>query len=622
MASLAVAALLTAGPGHAQTPVPESSLKAGAAPESVVSIDSAPRQRGTPRPRRLGDSLNVDDAQEWSPDITARARSGSRSSQLENEIGLAQQALERGLIVQPGVGALARFRAVLALDPGNATALNGIADGIDTLADQVRLAYEAGDAEGVAAGLSDLRANAPDHPAIIDISTQLLRDNQLASLLLSAAEATEAGFLTGADSAHSYYQQTLQLDPNNVAATAGIEGLERLLLARAAEQTAGQAFAAARQLLTQAMSLRGDPEEHVVAQQVANDGAERQMFNQRRQGLDQLLAEGRFEQARQEYSQLLERGYPEPLTSIRNAIERGENLLALTPGSQLRDTLGEVPGGFDVSQPVVVPRGRFVMGSPAEETGRAEREGPQQTISLPLPFAMLPTEVTVGQFRAFVQDTGYVTDAERLGGSSIFDERSGSVVSSDEANWRQDFSGRPAKSNAPVIHVSWYDARAYADWLSQRSGQIYRLPSEAEFEYALRAGSTSVYWWGDERPRRRVENLTGERDQLGSLRWPDPFQRYGDGHWGPAPVASFDANPFQLHDLGGNVSEWVADCYHSDLSRVAEDGGAMTSDQCAQRVVRGASWASAPLAARSASRAAAGPASASCLLGFRLVREL
>ena len=106
------------------------------------------------------------------------------------------------------------------------------------------------------------------------------------------------------------------------------------------------------------------------------------------------------------------------------------------------------------------------------------------------------------------------------------------------------------------MNVSWNDAAAYAAWLGKVTGKSYRLLSEAEFEFALRAGSRTRYWWGDADPPRLVGNLTGDGDRSRSKRaWGNAFRHYRDGFWGPAPVARFEANAFGLHDMGSNVSE-------------------------------------------------------------------
>ena len=167
------------------------------------------------------------------------------------------------------------------------------------------------------------------------------------------------------------------------------------------------------------------------------------------------------------------------------------------------------------------------------------------------------------------------------------------------------------------------DAEAYADWLGKASGERYHLPSEAQFEYALRAGGSGRYPWGDGAPPPRIGNLTGTVDRSPDGRhWSNAFRAYGDGYWGPAPVARFAANAYGLHDLAGNVSEWVADCWHDGYRRAPDNGAAWLNPGCRTRVVRGGAWASSPAQTRSAWRMPAEADTTNPRIGFRIVREL
>jgi len=271
---------------------------------------------------------------------------------------------------------------------------------------------------------------------------------------------------------------------------------------------------------------------------------------------------------------------------------------------------------------VVIPDGEFVMGSPDDEAGRSSHEGPQKTVRIATPFALGRTEVTVKQFAAFVAATGHVTVAEKLGEAKVLDSKTGRLVAETGISWRHDFRGRDADENLPVVRVSWNDAKAFTTWLAKETGQPYRLPSETEFEYALRAGSDTRYWWGDGSPERRIENLPGGRERLRDLRWPAPFRGYTDGNWGPSEVASFEPNPFGLFDMGGNITEWTEDCYVGDLSDVPADGSPNNIANCKKRVLKGSAWALPPPLARSAFRDGAAFDYASTLAGFRVARSM
>jgi formylglycine-generating enzyme required for sulfatase activity len=153
--------------------------------------------------------------------------------------------------------------------------------------------------------------------------------------------------------------------------------------------------------------------------------------------------------------------------------------------------------------------------------------------------------------------------------------------------------------------VSWHDAVAYTRWLSKKTGQKYRLPSEAQWEYAARAGSVYSYWWSDPETTNHANCF-----DCGS-RW--------DGEQ-TAPVASFPANRFGLYDMSGNVQEWTEDCYHSSYAGAPVDGGAWVSSNCTQRVVRGGAYSSPLDSLRSAKRGQLSQDTRLDNLGFRVVR--
>ncbi len=270
----------------------------------------------------------------------------------------------------------------------------------------------------------------------------------------------------------------------------------------------------------------------------------------------------------------------------------------------------------------VLPIGSFVMGSPENEVGRVAAEGPQRELRLALGFALSVSEITVAQFASFIAETAYETDADRLGSSIVYDETNGRMVVLEKANWRSDYLGKRALDNMPVIHVSYSDAVEYALWLSRASGKRYRLPSEAEFEYAMRGDTDTPYWWGTGAPKSIAENLTGKNDKSESGRsWSAGFAEYADQFWGPAPIQSFLPNGFGLQDIAGNVSEWTADCWHESYARAPLDFSAWENPGCAQRVVRGGSWGSAPAESRSASRSSFISTHRSAKIGFRVLRE-
>lgn len=309
------------------------------------------------------------------------------------------------------------------------------------------------------------------------------------------------------------------------------------------------------------------------------------------------------------------------VVTYRTAIDHLERYGRYVPGEVITDSF--LTGDQSGPQLVVIPEGQFMMGSPAGERGRADHEGPRHRVVLNGGLALGRFEITVGEFRSFVAETGHRTDAERSGRSRVYDPRTRRITNQTGINWRLDYQGDRASEDMPVIHVSWRDAQAYVDWLAEKTGEPYRLPSEAEFEYALRAGSQWVYPWGGDGPIEPIENLAGDGDRSPTqATWVVAFPDYADGHWGPAPVGQFRANGMGLYDIGGNVMEWTADCWHDSYVRAPADGSAWVNPGCRQHVVRGGSWASTPLLARSAHRLPMAGNQGDVRVGFRVARDL
>lgn len=230
----------------------------------------------------------------------------------------------------------------------------------------------------------------------------------------------------------------------------------------------------------------------------------------------------------------------------------------------------------------VIPKGEFVMGSPPGEKDRDNDEGPQRKVTIGYSLAVGRYEVTFAEWEACVTGGGCT----------------GNKTQSDQG-W-----GRGAR---PVINVDWEDAQAYVAWLSKRTGQTYRLLSEAEWEYAARAGTTTRYWWGDDIGRNNA-NCAGCGSQWDNKQ--------------TAPAGSFKANPFGLHDMHGNVWEWVEDCYSSTYIGAPSEGSARTGGRCTSRVLRGSSWGSYPGYLRSAYRNGSTAGSRYSNIGFRVARTI
>ncbi len=226
---------------------------------------------------------------------------------------------------------------------------------------------------------------------------------------------------------------------------------------------------------------------------------------------------------------------------------------------------------------VVIPPGRFRMGC-VSNIGCEKDEKPVQEVRIGS-FALSKYEVTFEEYDHFTDATGR--------------------ESANDEDWE--------RGRRPVINVSWDDAVAYTQWLSFKTGKGYRLPSEAEWEYAARTGSVTKYNWGD-----KIDHNRANCKNCGS-QWDNQKT---------APVGSFEANGWGLHDMHGNVQEWVQDCWRDNYKESSVDGYAWESKDCGQHVVRGGSWNSNQSDLRSANRDTLKPVKRNSLTGFRVARTL
>jgi formylglycine-generating enzyme required for sulfatase activity len=222
---------------------------------------------------------------------------------------------------------------------------------------------------------------------------------------------------------------------------------------------------------------------------------------------------------------------------------------------------------------VVVAAGSFQMGS------GAEFESPVHQVKIDKPFAIGRHEVTFDEWDLCVKEGGC-------------------KHSPDDRGW--------GRGNRPVLNISWFDAKAFVTWLSQKTGKIYRLPSEAEWEYAARGGSNNAYWWGRDVGAKNANCRECKADILPQT----------------LPVGSFKANPFGLFDTAGNVAEWVEDCWNDSYRGAPVNGSAWETGQCRMRVLRGGAYDSQAKNLRSQSRFRYDADVRYSGNGFRVVREL
>ncbi|MCI4666304.1 MAG: SUMF1/EgtB/PvdO family nonheme iron enzyme [Neomegalonema sp.] len=263
---------------------------------------------------------------------------------------------------------------------------------------------------------------------------------------------------------------------------------------------------------------------------------------------------------------------------------------------------------------VAIAGGAYLMGAPKTETLKRRREEPQHRVRLKS-FAIGRTEITVGQYRRFVAAT------KRKTGPGCWIVVDGSHRESPTATW--DSPGFAQTDAHPVTCISWRDAQAYAAWLSRSTGAQYRLPTEAEWEYAARAGTTTRYPWGHPAPAGcPYANVSDETAHARYSKW--IFLDCADGFAHTGPVASLKPNGWGLFDMIGNVNEWVADCAHSSHKGAPTDGGARLGgcDRPKAAIIRGGGWTSFPGNIRSAWRAGLARTSKSSSVGFRVARSL
>jgi formylglycine-generating enzyme len=281
---------------------------------------------------------------------------------------------------------------------------------------------------------------------------------------------------------------------------------------------------------------------------------------------------------------------------------------------------------------VPIPAGQFRMGADIEEPRRlglpefwATREQPVREVRVEREFLLGRYELSRGEFASFVAATGYAPAPgcwHFVGSEWLFDEA---------RSWQD--AGIGQDDDHPVTCVNWHDAQAYLQWLSDRTGEAYRLASEAEWEYAVRAGTDTVYWFGDE-PDAICDFVNlgdiSTREQFGWDRTELLYEGLGDwkgqpcrdGYPTTAPVDAMPPNPFGLHGMLGNANEWVADCWNDDHTGASAGQAArLTGADCGLRVMRGQGWTAIAASTRPAFRLRMNATYRRFTFGFRVARD-
>ncbi|WP_295521188.1 formylglycine-generating enzyme family protein [uncultured Stenotrophomonas sp.] len=572
----------------------------------------------------IADDDAAEDIQQWTPPRVDRQQRSQ--AQLRRAAG---QAFARDHLYEDADAAIPLWLAVQEEDPDDRQARDGLQRARQRLLQQADalLARPLKQREALAEASRQalvLLTLAPKDDKVralqgrVETAQRVVAYNRAGEDDLRADRIGEDG-----DGAIPNFREALALDKDNRRARQGLAAAESGLIRRAEDAARARDFASAGAWLAEASKVRDSSPTIADAFERIEQIRATALVQLRDGGLRDLTTPQGLKPAREKLAEALRIALPgDPVVAqLRERIDLATHYGSFRPGQVFSDALRDGGRG---PQMIVVPHGGFQMGAGDTEPGATDAERPSHYVRFERGFAMAITEVTVSDFERYVKATNARPRATRRGHSVVYDERSGNFIRRSGVDWRSDYDGSRAMGNSPVMHVSVRDAENYAMWLSEQTGRSYRLPSEAEFEYAMRGGNSGRYPWGDAGlPPEGNGNYTGSRDVSPSGRhWQNAFVGYGDGWWGPAPVATFQANAFGLHDLSGNLSEWVADCWHASYRRAPSDGAAWFNPGCRSRVIRGGNWANAPEQTRAAWRQSQDSDTTSARIGFRLVRGI
>jgi formylglycine-generating enzyme required for sulfatase activity len=591
-----VGALLCATVSQAQQPPTEESGQDGNEPSEGRRIE------------RLGD-VSTD---EWELNLALPGATGPAASGDQFVLPDEEQNQE-----------LKSLLSEVAQNPGNSRALSRLRELLADVLTQANAMIDQGSAREAGQLLQLVKSIDPNVTGFKATQARLKSFGEVNGLLAAGDDALDELRILEPenDNALYYFNQAFSRDPANKAAQLGLVKVQRALTGRAVEAARRLDFEIAEQQLYEASTILED-QQAVSEAQVKVDAYKEDRASELEQEAISAMDSGDFNESNRFVIDLIALGGQEGrVDSLRDRLEEARFYGGFEPGQILRDDL--LKSGGKAPRIIVIPAGSFLMGT----RGGNDNQKPQHRVVINNGFALGVTEVTVQEFAEFIQKTGYRTDAERVGTSSIYNEAAGRLNRREGVNWRHGYTGKKASPEEPVLHVSARDADIYVEWLADETGKRYRLPSEAEYEYVARAGEKNRYWWGQGSPKQAVENLTGERDQSPAKReWTTFFEKYGDGHWGPAPAGSLVseslAHPMGIHDIAGNVSEWMEDCWHQNYAKAPSDASAWVNPGCSRRVVRGGYWASAPEQTRATFRSSAAPDRHGPVIGFRIARDL
>ena len=540
------------------------------------------------------------------------------------ELDFASARYEDQHAVAPA--ALEWYLAIVRFDAANARAQTGLADTLDALVQVTRQNIREGNLVEASRLLRVIERSLVAHPDIALLKLELANAGKAESFQKKAIEFERRKLILPSSpgdksgDAITAYHEALKSFPDYQPSLKAIDRL-RSQRERAAMDLAKQGkFEAALIVLRQAALIDDKNPQHQIVSNHVNGRLNQAI--QEKIVLANLALDGmRIDTAADYYlgAKKILPAHPE-VSALAQRIDETRHYARFKPAQFFSE-----PWAMSSPAPemVVIPYGKYEMGAPKSVVAPVPAELPRHTVTFKRGFAIARNEITVGQFRQFIESSGYKTRATTRAWSMVFDEKGGSMTKRENVDWRHDHLGRLAKDDLPVVHVNFHDAQAYARWLSEKTGEDYRLPSEAQYEYVLRAGRDTLYPWGDQAPKKVVANLAGAGDKSTQSRsWGNAIEGYRDFHWGGAPVRSFPQEPWGTFDISGNVDEWVQDCWHDSYQRAPLDSSAWVNPGCKMGVTRGASWASPLDEARVSFRTATLMKTHNARIGFRVVRAL
>ena len=600
--------------GTEETPLPEDTSQTGPVITAVESDEMVTRQ----------------------PETESAKAPPTEEDEVTRLLDAAEDDLKARRLTSPaGNNAWDRYQQVLELQPTNEDAIKGMERVIESYMELFGSALEQEDFDKADTYLGRIRELHPDSPVLEEgakrigaakqvLADRLAKEKAIGEYLTSFETALG---LNDLDEAADILERIAALD---ASAPALPDGRQRLVEARRAEADRQAALERQRQTeidrhtglfgvamqdgqlhkaaghLAQIRAM--DPDSPVLAtaeQRLAEAGRQRTIKGHW-ESFEAALDEDNLDKATSMLSEIRK------LKPDAPNLAAGEQRLADWRDALVRELAGEM---------MEIPGGMFRMGD--LNGGGYDNERPVHNVSVST-FRLGKYEITVGQFRRFVQVTGYQTDAERNadGNQGCY---TGEFMTRDSWGWTSGRSWRhleyPISDDQPAVCISWNDARAYTQWLTEQAGETYRLPSEAEWEYAARAGSEATFHFGNaERQLCDYANVADKTKLPDDTNWQDEVKCH-DGAVFPVKVGSYRPNEFGLHDMHGNVSEWVQDCWNDSYVEVPNDGRAWETGDCSRRVTRGGSWSSTTKSLRSASRGRDDSSSRSNSRGFRLAQD-